>query len=125
MKKNLMYFVTKHPGRAASRSSLEGKHFIKAVVLTLCLVGFAFAQIVSASPVHAASEPHPALSSTGPAEKEAVPLTHSTQPVVFVVTGLVCVLFGMITLSPLLIDDPVQVLHEANRAEGFPARKGA
>ncbi len=87
------------------------------VVLTLGLVGFAFTQIVPAGTVHAADETHPALSSAGPSDKEAVPLTHSAQPVVFVVTGLVCVLFGIAAISPLLIDDPAQSSQE------FPASR--
>ncbi len=75
------------------------------VVLTICLVGLAVERIVPASMVQAAGESDPALRSAGPAEKEAVPVTRA-QPVVFVVIGLVCVVFGIIAVSPLLVDDP-------------------
>ncbi len=74
------------------------------VVLTVCLVSFAVERFIPASRVQAASEAHPALHSAGSAEKDAAPVKHA-QPVVFVVTGLVCVVFGLISVAPLLLDD--------------------
>ncbi len=75
------------------------------LVLTICVVGVAVERFIPASPVKAASENHPALSSAGPAEKDAVPVKHA-QPVVFVVTGLACLVFGLIAVAPLLVEDP-------------------
>lgn len=90
---------------------------LASVVLIICLVSFAFDQIVSASTVHAASETHSIMRSAGSAEEEAAPLSRSPQLVVFVPVGVVFILFGIIAISPLLIGDPTKVLHEANRAE--------
>ncbi len=88
------------------------------ILLAIFLVGFALDHITPASPVHAAGVPTPSLRGAGPSEteKESVSPAGSAQPVVFVVTGLVFVLFGVIALSPLLIEDPAQVLKEANQA---------
>ena len=91
--------------------------YLAIVLLTVCLVGFAFDRIVPAGSVHAANETSPVLSSAGTAETEAVPRAPSAQPVVLVVTGLVGALFGVIAVSPLVIGDPVRVLQEANRGE--------
>ncbi len=87
------------------------------IVLTICLVGYVFDRISPASTVYAGSETHPVMSSAGPSETEAVPITRSVQPVVFIATGLVCVLFGILAVYPLLIEDPAQLLREANRSE--------
>jgi hypothetical protein len=75
-------------------------------VLAACLMDFAFDRILPAAPVaHAASDAHPVLSSAGPTGAPAVPLPLSAQPVAFVVTGLVCVLFGILAVAPLLLND--------------------
>lgn len=76
------------------------------VLLLVCLVGFVFNQIVPNRALHAAGEMHPVTSSAGPFEKESVPLTRSAQPIVSVVMGLICVLFGILAAVPLLVDDP-------------------
>ncbi len=76
------------------------------VILALCLVGFAIERAVPANTASAASEAHAALVNAGPADKEAVPPARPTaQPVIYVVSGLVCVLFGIIAAAPLLIID--------------------
>ncbi len=75
------------------------------VVLTICLLGFAVERFIPASTAQAASEAHAALRSAVPAEKDAVPVKPA-QPVVFVVTGLVCAIFGLIAVSPLLVEAP-------------------
>ena len=80
------------------------------VMLVICLVG----GIVPLATVSAAGDSGPALSYAEPPETEAVPLTPSTQPVVFAVTGLICALFAMIAVSPLLIDEPAQSLPEVH-----------
>ncbi len=80
------------------------------VVLAICLAG----GIVPPAAVSAARDGGPALSYAGPSETEALPLARPTQPVVFVVTGLVCTIFAMIAVSPLLIDEPEQPLPEVN-----------
>jgi hypothetical protein len=75
------------------------------VVLTIGLLSFAVDRIVPASRVaNAASETNAAWSDAGSPETEAVPLTSLAQPVVIVVTGLVCLLFGVLAISPLLLD---------------------
>ncbi len=91
--------------------------YLAIIVLAIILVGFALDRLAPASSVHAAGFPTPALNSTGPSETEkgALPPAGATQPVVIVVTSLVFVLFGVIALSPLLIEDPAQVLKEANQ----------
>ena len=86
------------------------KYSIRVVLLTVCLVGFAFARVAPTSTVHAASDTRLLLSSAGPSEREAVPLTRSALPVVFVGTGLVCALFGIIAVSPLLVDGSSAVI---------------
>lgn len=78
---------------------------IAAAVLTLCLVGFALDRVLPTNAVHAASQSAPALASANPVDKQPVPLTKSTQPEALIV-GLVCVLFGIAAISPLLIDRP-------------------
>jgi len=98
--------------------------YLTIVVLAIFLVGFAFDRIVPANTAHAASEIQPALSNASPSEKEAVPPSHLAQPVVFVVIGLVCVLFGILAISPLLLDEPSQLLQKAVQAEmKNPARR--
>ncbi len=91
--------------------------FLVITVLTICLVSFAFDHIVPASPVHAAIETQPISSSADPAQTQVLRPGPSTEPVVFIITGLVCGLFGILAVSPLLIDDPLQALRDANRAE--------
>jgi len=76
------------------------------VILAVCLVGFAIDRFVPASPVSAASEAQPAASSASHANIGAVPPAPTAQPVIFVVAGLVCVLFGILAVSPLLTGDP-------------------
>ena len=77
------------------------------VMLTICLMSYALDRIAPASIVHAAGETQPSISQARPAERAAsIPLIPSTQPVVSIVIGLVCLLFGLIAVSPLLITDP-------------------
>ncbi len=74
------------------------------VILALCLVGFAIERALPANIVSAASETHLASINAGPAEKEAVPPARSTvQPVIYVVAGIVCVLFGALAVAPLFL----------------------
>jgi len=81
------------------------------VALTIGLLSFAVDRIVPASlVVSAASETHVALSDAGSPQKEAVPLTRLAQPVAIVVTGLVCLLFGVLAISPLLLDGSARPL---------------
>ena len=87
-------------------------------VLTLCLLGLAFGQFASAGAVaQAANETQLVLASAGPSEKQTIPATRLAQPIAAAATGLVCVLFGIIAVAPLLLGDPAQSLQEANRAE--------
>ncbi len=81
---------------------------IAIVVLTICMVGYAFDRIVPANIVNASSETHREFNSAGPSEKEVLIHTSSEQPVVFIVTGLVCALFGTIAVAPLLLEKPTQ-----------------
>ena len=84
------------------------------VVLAMCLIG----GIVPPAAVFAAGDSAAALNYPELSETEAVPLTWTTQPVVFVVTGLVCALCAMIAVSPLLIDELPKSLPEVNREVG-------
>jgi hypothetical protein len=78
------------------------------VIFTLCLVGFALDRLAPASPASAASEAHPVPNSAAPAPAEAAPSAPAAQPVIYVVGGLVCALFGIIAVSPLLMGDPAR-----------------
>jgi hypothetical protein len=67
----------------------------------------------SSAGVSAAGDSSRALSSVAP-----LPLAPPTQPIVLVVTGLMCAFFILIAVSPLLIEEPAQSLPEANRPVG-------
>jgi hypothetical protein len=82
--------------------------YLVLVLLTLYVAG----RIVPASAVHAANETQLVASSTSPSEKEAAPNKGSAQPVVFIVTGCVCVLFGIVAVSPLLIFSGDKIANE-------------
>ncbi len=74
-------------------------------ILTLCVVGFAIYQLAPASPVSAASEVHTAAFSATPVEKVSTPAAPAAQPVIYLVTGLVCALFGILAVAPLFLGD--------------------
>jgi len=74
--------------------------------LSICLLGISLDRIVPASTVNAAPLSPPVSVSAGSSEQQAVSLRLSAQPVAFALTGLECLLFGVIAISPLLIDDP-------------------
>ncbi len=76
------------------------------VILALCLVGFAASRLAPASPVSAASESHLVSSSVSPAENVSATPTLAAQPVVYLVTGIVCTLFGVLAIAPLILGDP-------------------
>ena len=78
------------------------------VLLTLCLVSFVFDRILPATAVSAASDPSSEWAVTGPAETEPAPPASSTPPVVYVIIGLVVVLFATVAISPLLLGDGVK-----------------
>jgi hypothetical protein len=81
------------------------------VLLAICLVGFAYDRTVPAGTVHAAGETDTTSGSAGPTAKllktnmDSVPLTLPVRPFAWVVTGLVCVLSGIMAIAPLLIED--------------------
>ncbi len=79
---------------------------IAILILTLCLVGFAASRLAPASPVSAASESHLVSSSVSPAENVSATPTLAAQPVVYLVTGIVCTLFGVLAIAPLILGDP-------------------
>ena len=81
---------------------------LTAIVLTLFLVSLVSELNVPADAAPAASKTRPVLSSAGPSEEDATPPARPAQPVVFIVTGLVCALFGISAVSPLLVGDPAR-----------------
>jgi len=91
--------------------------YLAIFVVSIFLMGLAFEWIVPASMAHAASETQPRLSNASSSEKDVVPPAHPAQPAVFVVTVLVCILFGIIAISPLLFDDPTRLLRETDQDE--------
>ncbi len=76
------------------------------VILTLGLVGFAFERLAPASPASAASETLQVSNSAIPAEIASAPVEPLAQPVICVVTGIVGVLFGILAVAPLILNDP-------------------
>jgi hypothetical protein len=74
------------------------------VMIAICLVSYSIGLNHTSSTVLAASETYPVLKSTSHTESEALSLPQSAQLAVIVVVGLVCGLFGILAVSPLLID---------------------
>ena len=87
--------------------------FLVIVVLSICLVGLAAERIAPVHTVHAASENHLVMNSASQSINGTAPRPHAIPPIVFIAAGLVCALFGIVAVSPLLIDDPDKLLHEA------------
>lgn len=82
--------------------------FLAIMVLVIFAAGLALEPVIPAHPVQAAAEQPMQPAVINPSEKEAAPVAPSTHPVIPVVTGIVCVLFGVIAVIPLLIDDPAR-----------------
>ena len=76
------------------------------VLLAVCLIGFTLDRIVPAKALQVVSETHSVSGSAGFSDKKAVLLTRSAQPVEIIPIGLVCALVAMMTVAPLLIDEP-------------------
>lgn len=93
--------------------------FLIVITLAVFLAGFAFDQLGPIIPVHALSESGLASSSMAPMEaaQETAPPAGSLQPAVFVIIGLAGVLFGILAFSPLFVEDPMQILRDANRRD--------
>jgi len=75
------------------------------VIFAVCLTGFALDRVVPASRMHAMGESLPVLRDAVLLVKQSV-LIPALQTIVIVIAGLECLLFGMIALIPLLVDDP-------------------
>jgi hypothetical protein len=74
------------------------------VVLAACLMSFAFGRMTPA--IHFISDTQRIVSGPGLAAPPAMPSAFLAQPVAVVVTGLVCGLFGLLALAPLLLNEP-------------------
>ena len=74
------------------------------VLLSACLMGFAFDRLgPGAHP--AASASHPIQNDASPAQTTEVPLAPAVQLAAFVVAGLACVLFCVLAVAPLVLND--------------------
>lgn len=79
--------------------------FLTIIIIITCMAGFAFDKFIPTSTVHASNLSHPAVSSAAPVEKETVPSGSASNPVISVVVGFVCVVFGVVAVAPLLVED--------------------
>jgi hypothetical protein len=82
--------------------------FSVVVVLAICLVYFAFFRVL----------PESCEISTQTGSLAACEDDSASQPVLFVPAGLVCAVFSVMAISPLLVDDPIHSIKEVKRVEG-------
>ncbi len=84
--------------------------FLVTVFLAVFWVCFAMNGFVPVHAVQAGGEIVQTGFSAGPLEQKEKPASQPAQTVVFVGAGLVCILFGVLTVSPLLLADPLAAL---------------
>ncbi len=89
--------------------------FLLTVLLAIFLANFAFYRIAPVHTVHAGGETIRIALSAGPTGAEEKPSSsRPAQTVVFLGAGLVCVLFSVLAVSPLLLDDPLSTQQEVD-----------